>query len=282
MDGAKKMGNQYEVSLEARELYLIIAGLLLFAILVFILGVFVGRRIERSQTHPVAAADLAAPSGEKAEGEDLAGGPGAGSPGAYPAGESEAALPPNPSAEKNAANAPGKTAAGKDNVQYTYYDSLVKGKGVGIQAQPEGQPGVQPGVQPGSQPESEPQQVAPAAPEETEPAAPAPKAQKKAKKATAKAAPAKVAMKKATSADAEEGKYTIQISSFLERDQAQNLVRWLRERKYPAYLATAEITGKGTWHRVRVGKFATKEIAARYQKELENQIHLRGFVAQVD
>ena len=36
MDGAKKMGNQYEVSLEARELYLIIAGLLLAAILVFI------------------------------------------------------------------------------------------------------------------------------------------------------------------------------------------------------------------------------------------------------
>jgi cell division septation protein DedD len=273
MDGAKKMGNQYEVSLEARELYLIIAGLLLFAILVFILGVFVGRRIERSQAPPVTAAEMAANSGERAEAEELGPGPEAGSPGAYPTGESAAALPPDPSAENYAANAPGKPAAGKDNTQYTYYDSLVKGKGVGIQAQPEGQP------------ESEPGQVAPPVPAETETLAPAeadeparaPKAKKK-----AKAAPAKVAMKKDKSAEADDGKYTIQISSFLERDQAQNLVRWLRERKYPAYLATAEISGKGTWHRVRVGKFLTKEIAARYQKELENQIHLRGFVAQVD
>jgi len=257
MDGAKKMGNQYEVSLEARELYLIIAGLLLFAILVFILGVFVGRRIERSQAHPVAAAEMASPSGEKAEAGEPAAGPEAGGPGAYPAGESEAALPPVPSA--------GKTAAGKDKMQYTYYDSLVKGKGVGIQAQP------------GSRPESEPEKVATPPTAETEKPAPAPKAQKK-----TKAAPAKVAMKKAKSAEADEGKYTIQISSFLERDQAQNLVRWLRERKYPAFLTTAEIPGKGTWHRVRVGRFTTKEAAARYQKELENQIHLRGFVAQVD
>lgn len=261
MDGAKKMGNQYEVSLEARELYLIIAGLLLAAILIFILGVFVGRRIEKSQVHPVVAAEMAPPSGEKAEAGEPAAGPEAGSPGAYPAGESAAALPPAPSA--------GKTATGKDKMQYTYYDSLVKGKGVGIQAQPE--------AEPKSQAQSEPGKVTPAPPAEPEKPAPAAKAQKK-----TKAAPAKVAMKKAKAAEADEGKYTIQISSFLERDQAQNLVRWLRERKYPAFLTTSEIPGKGTWHRVRVGRFTTKEAAARYQKELENQIHLRGFVAQVD
>lgn len=281
MDGAKKMGNQYEVSLEARELYLIIAGLLLFAILVFILGVFVGRRIERSQAPPVAAAEMAANSGERAEAEEPGAGLEAGSPGVYPTGESAAALPPDPSADNYAANAPGKPAAGKDNTQYTYYDSLVKGKGVGIQAQPEGQPQSEPGQAVPPAP-AETENLAPAETEESAPAeadkpARAPKAKKK-----AKAAPAKVAMKKDKSAEADDGKYTIQISSFLERDQAQNLVRWLRERKYPAYLATAEISGKGTWHRVRVGKFLTKEIAARYQKELENQIHLRGFVAQVD
>ena len=272
MDGAKKMGNQYEVSLEARELYLIIAGLLLAAILVFILGVFVGRRIEKSQIHPVAAAEMAAPSGEKAEAGEPAAGPEAGSPGAYPAGESAAALPPAPSEGKDAAKMPaepGKTATGKDKMQYTYYDSLVKGKGVGIQAQPE--------AEPKSQPPSEPGKVAPAPPAEPEKPVPAAKTQKK-----TKTAPAKVATKKTKSAEADEGKYTIQISSFLERDQAQNLVRWLRERKYPAFLTTSEIPGKGTWHRVRVGRFTTKEAAARYQKELENQIHLRGFVAQVD
>ncbi len=261
MDGAKKMGNQYEVSLEARELYLIIAGLLLAAILVFILGVFVGRRIEKSQVHPVVAAEMAPPSGEKAEAGEPAAGPEAGSPGAYPAGESAAALPPAPSV--------GKTATGKDKMQYTYYDSLVKGKGVGIQAQP--------AAEPKSPPPSEPEKVAPAPPAEPEKSAPAAKTQKK-----TKTAPAKVATKKTKSAEADEGKYTIQISSFLERDQAQNLVRWLRERKYPAFLTTSEVPGKGTWHRVRVGRFTTKEAAARYQKELETQIHLRGFVAQVD
>jgi len=265
MDGSKKMGNQYEVSLEARELYLIIAGLLLFAILVFILGVFVGRRIERSQAPPAAVSETASPEGEKTE---------AGDSGAYPGAETEAALHPAPAGEEPAVNAPegmGKPPTGQEKMQYTYYDSLVKGKGVGIQAP----------AQPQGQPESQPEEIAPAVPAEAEKAAPAPaaKTQKKAKPASTKVATAR---KPKAAEPANEGKYTIQISSFLERDQAQNLVRWLRERKYPAFLTSAEIPGKGTWHRVRVGRFTTKEIATRYQKELETQIHLRGFVAQMD
>lgn len=264
MDGAKKMGNQYEVSLEARELYLIIAGLLLFAILVFILGVFVGRRIERSQAPPAAISETASPEGEKA---------GIGDSGAYPGAATEAALVPAPAGEEPAVNAPEgmeKPSTGQEKMQYTYYDSLVKGKGVGIQAQSQGQPESQPGA------------IAPAVPAETKKAAPVPapvaKTQKKAKPASTKVATAR---KPKAAEPADEGKYTIQISSFLERDQAQNLVRWLRERKYPAFLTSVEIPGKGTWHRVRVGRFTTKEIATRYQKELETQIHLRGFVAQM-
>ena len=263
MDGAKKMGNQYEVSLEARELYLIIAGLILFAILVFILGVFVGRRVEKSHA-PAAVSEAVSPEGEKAEAEGT---------GSYAGTETEAALPP--AKEESAGEKPGTPPSGRENTQYTYYDSLVKGKGVGMQPPPPSEPG--------SQPEGKPEMTASPAPEETEEAAPAPapgsKVRKKAKPASTQVAAARKPKAAETS---EEGKYTIQISSFLERDQAQNLVRWLRERKYPAFLTSAEIAGKGTWHRVRVGRFATKEIAARYQKELEKQIHLRGFVAEMD
>ena len=36
----------------------------------------------------------------------------------------------------------------------------------------------------------------------------------------------------------------------------------LKKRGYPAYLLTSQIEGKGTWHRVRIGSYASKAEAA--------------------
>lgn len=245
MDRSRRTGSQYEISLESKELYLLIAGLLLFMVLLFIFGIFVGKKMEHTQVDseigpPVAAAPDTEPVREALPGPDEE----MELPGPEEAGVGED--------EDIPAAGPGAGEKGED-IQYTYYDSLVKGKDVGIQ------PG------PGPEAEAEPEEEEPPSPPPAVRSAPIPK------DAPVTAPPV-----------SQEGKYTIQIASFLEREQAQNLVRWLRERGYPAFMITAEIEGRGTWHRVRVGRFPSKEEANTYQKQLEKKIHLRGFIARFE
>lgn len=54
------------------------------------------------------------------------------------------------------------------------------------------------------------------------------------------------------------GVYTIQAASVKNKPDADRLVNKLKKRGYPAYVLTSKIEGKGTWHRVRIGPFATK------------------------
>ncbi len=55
--------------------------------------------------------------------------------------------------------------------------------------------------------------------------------------------------------------YTIQVASFPEKASAEELVKKLKEKKWQAYLEPAEIPGKGTYWRVYVGKYSSKEQA---------------------
>ena len=238
------MGSQYEISLEAKELYLIVVGLLLLLVLFFFIGMIVGKRVEKSQAEVMVAAEVVAEPEEEAEEASL---PLDISSSAEEASDTKDLSATGEEAEKEADEAaPGEK--GEEKVEYTYYDSLVQGKGVGIQAQTEEEPAPEVKDEEKAPSDSGGVEVDSIAPEEM----------------------------------AQEGRFTIQIASFLEREQAQNLVRWLRERKYPAFMVTADIPGRGTWHRVRVGRFPSKAEAIQYQKKLENKIHLRGFIAQFE
>ena len=57
------------------------------------------------------------------------------------------------------------------------------------------------------------------------------------------------------------GAYTIQAASVRNRPDAERLVSKLSKRGFPAFVLTSEIKGKGTWHRVRIGSYASKEAA---------------------
>lgn len=246
MDRSRRMGSQYEISLEAKELYLLIAGLLLFMILLFIFGVFVGRKMEKTRAGVEMGAPVASVSGAEDQiAEALP-------PVAQQSDPDAPAEPAPPEGLEGEGTPPGEREK-EEEIEFTYYDSLVKGKGVGIQEESE---------------------AGPSRAEQGEDLSPARKDSEDVP--AAKPAPATLP------AVTQDGKFTIQIASFLEREQAQNLVRWLRERGYPAFMVTAEIEGRGTWHRVRVGRFPGKSDAAAYQKELENKIHLRGFITRFE
>ncbi len=57
-------------------------------------------------------------------------------------------------------------------------------------------------------------------------------------------------------------KITIQVASFRNPQDADRMVKRLTARGYPAYKSTGDVSGEGTWHRVRIGSF-NKRIEAR-------------------
>lgn len=67
------------------------------------------------------------------------------------------------------------------------------------------------------------------------------------------------------------GDYTVQIASFDEIDSARELESSLKSKTLPAYIKVAQIPGKGTWYRVRVGGFNSKSEAVSYAEYLKSE-----------
>ena len=80
-----------------------------------------------------------------------------------------------------------------------------------------------------------------------------------------------------------DGAFTLQVSSFRALAGAQTFAQRLRERGHRAYVASgAATTGTGTWHRVRVGPFASMREVARYRAEFEIRERLPSFIVRRD
>ncbi|MGE5445833.1 MAG: SPOR domain-containing protein [Ignavibacteriales bacterium] len=66
-----------------------------------------------------------------------------------------------------------------------------------------------------------------------------------------------------------QGKYTVQIGSSQKEEEAKKIVKSLISKGYPAFIKVAEIPGKGTWYRIRIGTFKTREEAELYRDNLK-------------
>jgi septal ring-binding cell division protein DamX len=75
------------------------------------------------------------------------------------------------------------------------------------------------------------------------------------------------------------GAFTLQLSASQSREEADRFVRRLRDRGYAPYIVKAEVAGKGTWYRVRMGSFPTKDAAQRYLADFKRETQLSAFVA---
>jgi cell division septation protein DedD len=65
------------------------------------------------------------------------------------------------------------------------------------------------------------------------------------------------------------GGYQLQASSFRSGQEAASFAMALRQRGHHAYTEAAEVTGRGTWYRVRIGPFKSKREATLYRSEFE-------------
>jgi len=70
-------------------------------------------------------------------------------------------------------------------------------------------------------------------------------------------------------ASGSEGGFLIQVASFKEEADAEALVVELKARGHRAFRQTANVPGRGIWHRVRIGSFKSQYEATLYKAKLE-------------
>ena len=87
------------------------------------------------------------------------------------------------------------------------------------------------------------------------------------------------AAKASTDTTVPTGPFTLQLGASQNRDDAERMVSRLREKGYAPYIVTADVPGKGTFYRVRMGSFATKEAAGRYLEDFRRETKTEAFVA---
>jgi len=66
-------------------------------------------------------------------------------------------------------------------------------------------------------------------------------------------------------------KLTIQVASFKDSKDADEMVTRLKKKRYPAYRISNNIPEKGIWHRVRIGFFKDKAEAGNILNKLKKE-----------
>lgn len=67
---------------------------------------------------------------------------------------------------------------------------------------------------------------------------------------------------------AQPGEYTVQVSAFQSLGEAQAFAAGLERKGYKPFVVTSSIDGRGTWYRVRLGRFDTEESATEAKQLL--------------
>ncbi len=237
--------DKIEVSLDGRQIFCLFSGGAVIASLVFVLGVMVGRRVE-ARTNPERSAAVTPASDPLAALDQLAAD-----------GDADTATD---------AQLPSALRDGHAATPAPVDVSL---------AQP---------------PAAEPPALAPPTPAKADP----PKAEP-AKAEPAKAEPPKVeppAKPKLESpprpepkpepAKAEgKGRYTLQLSSFQSRAEAEAFMAEIKKSGYTPTVAEANVEGKGTWFRVRLGGYGSYDEAMAAKSEFESKQKIIAYVTRV-
>ncbi len=75
-----------------------------------------------------------------------------------------------------------------------------------------------------------------------------------------------------------EGSLTLQVGSFPDAAEANKRVEHLKAKGITARVVMAQLPGRGTWHRVQIGRFVTREEADRYGKQLRAKGDIQDFI----
>jgi len=77
-----------------------------------------------------------------------------------------------------------------------------------------------------------------------------------------------------------EGRYTLQVISYRDANEAQVFTSALRKRGHAAYVTTGTVEGRGTHWRVRIGPFESRQGAQDYRTTFEREEGMNTFIVR--
>jgi DedD protein len=287
----KKIKSKVEFSLDYRQIAIAFTGGLLVVVIVFALGVMVGKSLKAIPQDMTV--DASAPTDEAAPentGDAAVAAEEANAAQAVREQKSPYEAVNVPTGGEQSAPAAAQPAAPGTSGSYAFYEG-VRADG-SKSAPPPAAHTAEPtpaaavvnapraAVQPAQPPVAAARAAASAAPVVTPAKAAAPSAAKQAAPQAPPVAAEKASSKAASKEPGKDfnGRYTVQVSSFQIQADADAMVRRLVQKGYPAYKISAEIPGKGRWHRVRIGTFASRDDATKFAKDFEEKENLETYI----
>ena len=245
--------DKIEVKLDERQVFYLFFGGAVIATLVFVLGVMVGRRVEAravatggtTVTDPLAALD-------RLEGGDDLAFPTAlrGDEVSLGAVDANLAKRPKPAVGGPLVPAPGATPAQLPT----------------------------PAAKPLPTPEPDPAAAV------VGDLKPEPKPDPKPEKVTKPEKPVEDSAEKPAEEDSAKKsrkRFTLQVGSFQDKDEADTFFRTLQGGSYAPYMVEAEVPGKGTYFRVRVGGYSSFDEALDAKSTFEDSQHVIAYVTRL-
>ena len=77
-----------------------------------------------------------------------------------------------------------------------------------------------------------------------------------------------------------EGRYTLQVVSYRDAQEAQVFASALRKRGHAAYVTSGTVEDRGTHWRVRIGPFETRQSAQNYRTTFEREEGMNTFIVR--
>jgi DedD protein len=250
--------DKVEISLDGRQIFFLFFGSAVAACLIFVVGVLIGKRIEARALalqpaaieDPLAALDQLGDADEADEGLTF-----------------HKALAP--SAAAKAAIEPKKIEKA---------DKPVEAKKVEPKAPP---PAPKPAmakpvvaVADDKAEDDDGNDVAAAKPEVKLPSPPRPQALPAARPQVVQQAAAK-------KPDATAAHFTLQLSAFPDKADAEEFMHKIQSAGYKPFLVASEIPGKGVFYRVRVGDYGSRQSAVDAKAEFERKQRIIAYVAKL-
>jgi len=98
--------------------------------------------------------------------------------------------------------------------------------------------------------------------------------------ATSSSSAARSTSTKRTVSNKTEHGFTLQLSSFQDRVEAEQFMNKLREAGMKPRMIVARIAGRGLWYRVRIGQYDSWDQAVSAKERFEHDHHMIAYVAR--
>ena len=253
--------DKVEISLDGRQIFFLFFGSAVAACLIFVVGVLIGKRIEARALalqpapieDPLAALDQLGDADEADEGLTF----------------HKALAPERPTKASGEAKRADK---GEPKAKLDKTDKIEKAekldKVAPIASVEDDGDDDKPEARPAAEPKKPEPKKAEAATMPRPPTLPA-------------ARPQVVQQAAAKKPDATASHFTLQLSAFPDRADAEEFMRKIQAAGYKPFLVASEIPGKGVFFRVRVGDYASRQAAVEAKAEFEKKQRIIAYVAKL-